>query len=301
MRVCPFISYAKEDAEAAKRLYEDLLYRGARPWLDAHNLRGGDDWPDVTMRALRLSSHVIVLISKNSVEKRGFVQREVRKALELLEDFPPGTRFVIPVRLDESEPLHDRLGRIHRIDLFNDYDDGIVRLASTLGLPRRAAAARSGTGENQDPRIFVSYTAHDEPKIAYTADVLRANGLTAVMHQLERVVQDDSLLETFDTCGAFLSLNLKRNDFKVAADHGERFVLPPFAVAEELLAWTHHIGMIVRVSDVAVDDAPYNLHVPTFRFSTDADFFQAVDAAVAELRRFFYGDDNAEHGGLTLV
>jgi hypothetical protein len=46
----PFISYAKEDAEVAERLYADLRGHGADPWLDRHALRGGESWSRPSVR-----------------------------------------------------------------------------------------------------------------------------------------------------------------------------------------------------------------------------------------------------------
>ena len=44
-----FISYAKEDYEAAETLYNYLIEKGYKPWLDKKNLRVGEDW-DVKVR-----------------------------------------------------------------------------------------------------------------------------------------------------------------------------------------------------------------------------------------------------------
>lgn len=102
VQIRPFISYASEDRHVATRLRDDLLLLGATPWLDVIDLRAGEDWKVAIEQALRGSSHVIVLLSNQSVSKRGYVQREVARALELLAEFPPNTIFVIPVRLRVS-------------------------------------------------------------------------------------------------------------------------------------------------------------------------------------------------------
>ena len=39
-----FISYAREDTEAANRLYNDLKLSGLEPWLDTESLVGGENW-----------------------------------------------------------------------------------------------------------------------------------------------------------------------------------------------------------------------------------------------------------------
>ncbi|HXM32893.1 MAG TPA: toll/interleukin-1 receptor domain-containing protein [Chthoniobacterales bacterium] len=133
-RIAPFISYAHEDGDAARRLFANLKKVGATPWLDSENLLGGQDW-DLTIRdAIRSSTHVLALISKNSVNKKGFVQKELRHALEILDEFPPNQIFVIPIRLDESMPVHERLRRLHQIDLFPDYPLGFERILTSLGI-----------------------------------------------------------------------------------------------------------------------------------------------------------------------
>ena len=135
----PFISYAKEDGEVAERLHDDLRRLGADPWLDRHALRGGEPWRQAIREALRNSTHVLALISARSVTKTGFVQNELRQALELLDSFPPDKIFIIPVRLDNSIPRHEKLNDLHWIDLFPDYEPGLERIARSLDLPPQSS------------------------------------------------------------------------------------------------------------------------------------------------------------------
>jgi hypothetical protein len=130
----PFISYAKEDGELAERLYEDLRRFGADPWLDRHALRGGESWKQAIREALRNSTHVLTLISARSVSKTGFVQNELRQALEILDSVPPGKIFIVPVRLDDSTPRHEKLKDLHWIDLFPEYETGLKRIGESLDL-----------------------------------------------------------------------------------------------------------------------------------------------------------------------
>jgi hypothetical protein len=129
-----FISYVREDRDAALQLRAELLSLGVRPWLDIVDLVPGQDWQVTIKHALRESSHVIVLISQTSVGKRGFVQKEVRDALDLLGELPPNETFIIPVRLDGSQPAHDALARLHWVDLFADYRLGLQEIARALGI-----------------------------------------------------------------------------------------------------------------------------------------------------------------------
>lgn len=140
-RVAPFISYAREDAETAKRLYRDLTLVGAEPWLDSEKLLGGQEWDTTIKDAAKNSTHFIALISQYSVNKQGYVQKELRHALEILDEFPPNHIFVIPVRLDPSSPLHERLRRLHQIDLFPDYHAGLQRILASLKIASAASSA----------------------------------------------------------------------------------------------------------------------------------------------------------------
>lgn len=141
--IAPFISYAHEDRDLAGRLYHDLALAGTNPWLDAEKLLGGQDWEAAIRKAIREATHFIALISKNSVNKRGFVQKELRHALEVLAEFPPNQIFMIPVRLDSSDSQDEQLRRLHRIDLFPDYRRGLKRLYDSLGVAADPSTARS--------------------------------------------------------------------------------------------------------------------------------------------------------------
>ncbi len=134
MDVRPFISYAREDRSIARRLFRDLSACGSQPWLDIENLLGGQNWQRAISSAIRECSHFLALISHQSVSKRGFVQREVAQALQILEMFPPDEVFVIPVRLEDCQPKHERLSQLQWIDMFPSYDSGLRQLTKSLGL-----------------------------------------------------------------------------------------------------------------------------------------------------------------------
>jgi len=83
-----FISYAREDLPAARRLFGDLAAIGVQPWLDQECLLPGQHWEREIHTALRGADFAVVLLSTRQVEKRGYVQREIRKALK-----SPTTKF----------------------------------------------------------------------------------------------------------------------------------------------------------------------------------------------------------------
>jgi hypothetical protein len=130
----PFISYAREDQTHADRVREWLVDVGVDPWIDHIKLQPGQNWDLALRSAMRKATHVILLLSRHSINKRGYVQREMRIALELLEELPPDKLFVIPVRLDETEPRHDKLRQLHWLDLFGDEKSALKQLAAAIGI-----------------------------------------------------------------------------------------------------------------------------------------------------------------------
>src|SRR5437868_136252 len=100
--------------------------------MDKKNLLGGQNWRVAIRKAVRECSHFIAILSSNSVSKRGFVQKELREAISVLEEFPPDEIFVIPVRVENVEPTHEALKDLHWIDLFPSYDEGFKELTKSL-------------------------------------------------------------------------------------------------------------------------------------------------------------------------
>ena len=94
-----FLSYAREDMGMAKQLYNDLKRYGLDVWLDTESLLPGDRWKDRIQDAIENSNYFIALLSTKSVNKKGFVQKELKTALEVLDLFLNSKRFILPVRL----------------------------------------------------------------------------------------------------------------------------------------------------------------------------------------------------------
>src|SRR5262245_47085438 len=95
-----FISYAREDEEHARRLYKRLANAGFMPWLDRIDLVGGEDWDRAIRTALRASDFIVLCLSRTSTAKRGYLQRELRMALDLWQEKRGDDIYVIPLRLD---------------------------------------------------------------------------------------------------------------------------------------------------------------------------------------------------------
>ena len=124
-----FLSYAREDRRRVEDLYDSLRAEGFSPWIDTRDIQAGSKWSTVIGNAIRNADYVLAFISKNSVSKRGFVQRELQIALSILTEFPEDTIFLIPIRLDET-PIPASLQDIHCVNFFEK--DGWQRLLLAL-------------------------------------------------------------------------------------------------------------------------------------------------------------------------
>ena len=58
-----FISYAREDVEAARKLYRDLKNAELNPWLDEEVLLPGQNWKSAIKKAIKESRFFIALLS----------------------------------------------------------------------------------------------------------------------------------------------------------------------------------------------------------------------------------------------
>jgi hypothetical protein len=123
-----FISYAREDYKIAKRLYDYLLLQGQEPWLDTECILPGQNWKSAIRKAIGDSNFFLALLSPNSIAKRGYVQKELRIGLEILDQVPDSLIFLIPIKVGECEPTNERLSELQWVDLYSDWEGGIRRL-----------------------------------------------------------------------------------------------------------------------------------------------------------------------------
>ncbi len=100
MRV--FISYAREDKTMAQQLFHDLRKNGVDPWLDDENLLPGQHWELEIGKAIKNCDYFLALLSSQSVSKQGYVQKELKTALDILGECPKSRIFLIPARSDRN-------------------------------------------------------------------------------------------------------------------------------------------------------------------------------------------------------
>ncbi|MBF2092015.1 toll/interleukin-1 receptor domain-containing protein, partial [Flavobacterium psychrophilum] len=128
-----FISYAKEDIIFAEKLYSYLELNDFRPWLDKKDLLPGQNWNFTIKKSLREADYIIALLSSNSVQKRGYVQREFKLALDYYEEKLEDDIYLIPLKINNCEiPL--ALSKFQWTD-FNE-NDSFQKILQSLNLQR---------------------------------------------------------------------------------------------------------------------------------------------------------------------
>jgi TIR domain len=99
-----FITYAREDLNAVKRLYSDLKENGLDPWLDKEEILPGQSWLEEIKRAISYSRYTVVLISSNLIASgHDYLQREIKYAMQKQQEIPGSFIFIIHARLDDSD------------------------------------------------------------------------------------------------------------------------------------------------------------------------------------------------------
>lgn len=88
-----FISHSFSDSERVADIYEWLLAHNVAPWVSNENLLPGVEWEFAVEKALHDTDLVIVCLTKAAINKEGYVQKEIRRALELVEQMPEGAIF----------------------------------------------------------------------------------------------------------------------------------------------------------------------------------------------------------------
>jgi hypothetical protein len=124
-----FLCHSSADKPDVRKLYKQLQDDGFDPWLDEEDLIGGQDWDLEIRKEVRRSDVVLVCLSQSSITRTGYVQKEIRIALDAADERPEGTIFIIPLRLEECD-IPERLRRWHAINFFED--KGYERLVRAL-------------------------------------------------------------------------------------------------------------------------------------------------------------------------
>jgi TolB-like protein len=98
-----FLSYASQDAEAARRICDALRAAGIEVWFDQSELRGGDAWDTAIRQQIKACALFVPLISRNTQARgEGYFRLEWRLADSRTQLMGKSRSFLVPVCIDDT-------------------------------------------------------------------------------------------------------------------------------------------------------------------------------------------------------
>lgn len=99
-----FLSYAREDTDAAKRIAEALRGFGIEVWFDQNELHGGDAWDAKIRRQIRECALFVPIVSQQTEARaEGYFRREWKIAIDRTQDMGSSRAFIVPVVIDDTK------------------------------------------------------------------------------------------------------------------------------------------------------------------------------------------------------
>jgi tetratricopeptide (TPR) repeat protein len=105
-----FLSYASQDAEAARQLCNALRAVGIEVWFDQSELRGGDTWDASIRRQIKNCALFIPVISRNThARDEGYFRLEWKLAVDRSHLIAADRVFLLPVVVDDTSDQEERV------------------------------------------------------------------------------------------------------------------------------------------------------------------------------------------------
>jgi TIR domain-containing protein len=144
-----FLCHAPEDEKSARALYRRLSVDRYDVWLNDKSILPGKNRHLEILKAIRSSDIVIICLSKTSILKEGYFQKEIKKALEKADEKSEDTIYIIPVRLDDCV-MPERLEELEKADYFDK--GGYERLKAALD--HTSNLKQENNKQLENPRII---------------------------------------------------------------------------------------------------------------------------------------------------
>jgi TolB-like protein/Tfp pilus assembly protein PilF len=102
-----FLSYASQDAQAARRVCDALRAAGVEVWFDQSELRGGDAWDQNIRKQIKECALFLPIISANTQARHeGYFRLEWRLADHRTHLMGKSRAFLLPVCIDDTRDTH---------------------------------------------------------------------------------------------------------------------------------------------------------------------------------------------------
>jgi len=98
-----FLSYAREDQEAVRKIRDALEAANVDVWFDEKRLEAGDEYTVKIRRQIKACSLFVPVISASTQARmEGFFRREWKWAADRAEDIAAGVPFILPACIDDT-------------------------------------------------------------------------------------------------------------------------------------------------------------------------------------------------------
>jgi formylglycine-generating enzyme required for sulfatase activity len=190
-----FLCYARQDEDAVIELYQRLSAAGFKPWMDQEDIYPGEQWQGSIERAIQQSDFFVACLSTHAVSRRGFLQREIKGALERWQEKLHSDIYLIPARLEPCE-VPEELRNFQWVDLYQERGWTRLLRALQVGLERRRQTTISSVQESSPPPISSATPERPPAHLQGTAPQIpaaqpSAGGSLEVGRQLERMRSSD--------------------------------------------------------------------------------------------------------------
>lgn len=140
-----FLCHCSGDKPIVRELDAYLRSLAIDVWFDERNLLPGQNWDTEVKKALATSDVVLICLSQKAADRIGYLQKEIRTALDYADEVPDDVLFIIPGRLEECD-VPTKLRKWQWVDLFDPF--GRIRLEQAL--TARAQDVRRRNSKNPE-------------------------------------------------------------------------------------------------------------------------------------------------------
>jgi hypothetical protein len=144
-----FLSYASPDRDRVFEFHDFLVGKGFQVWMDKRNIKGGQNWDFEIKRALQKAAIIVVFLSQNSVNRRGYAQREIKIALDQAREKLIDDIYLLPIMLDADVPIPVELQGIQVVRPEDGNTMDAAAEAIDMQLVELGAAAARLQGESE--------------------------------------------------------------------------------------------------------------------------------------------------------
>ncbi len=248
-----FLCHSSSDKPFVKKIYERLANDGVDAWLDKEKLLPGQDWRVEISNAVQNSDVVLVLLSSQSVTKEGFIQKEIKLALDTADEKPEGTIYIIPAKIENCD-LPQRISKYQWVDL--SLDNGYELLSKALQIRAQSlgitVAKKMDSLSEKNKQQSIPDNRTELPTYSTTAGQPKKTPLllgevVLRITQVEAFWQSGSWIPQFRRTSGNLYLTNKRLIIEVYSILSNKY--------KKMKQWDTEFSQIIKIEDLGIFEA----------------------------------------------